>query len=751
MSASLPPDEDARLKTLRSFKILDTMPEREYDGLVEIAKALLEVPIALISFVDQERQWFKAKVGLDLCESSRDVAFCAHALLRPEPLVVPDATKDARFANNPLVTGAFGIRFYVGAPILVEGHALGTVCGIDLVPRQIEGKRIDALIALAGQAGALLTARRQRMRAAESERRFLEFLDNAPMLAFLKDDEGRMQFANRRHAEVFGYEPGAIVGTLDHERMPSELADRFRDFDENVRRTGEPLEQDEIVPLPDGTPSVWHTIKFPIETDGQTWVGGVAVDVTAQRLTERTVQAQKDELEEALSGAEVARAASVHAAARFEQLFEGLPVACVTYGEDGEIREWNAAAQALWGLSADEALLRSVGEIVVGEENRARRAETDRRVFAGETVAGEEWHEILPDGSERWLLTNVFPLRTPTGTVVGAVCASVDITARRLAEAECQNREIRLSTVVESLHEGLTVQDAEGRVTLWNPSAERMFGALLGTNVKEGRGTRWRVLREDGTEFPPEAQPIANALRTGDAQTGVIMGIDVFDGHTRWLSVNAAPLTVEGEAATEAVSSFVDITERLEQERRIEAYSAELEIVNARLEALATTDGLTGLKNHRYFQDWLRRQIELSHASDSPLSLALLDVDRFKLYNDDFGHQAGDAVLQGVARAMEGAVRGIDLVARYGGEEFVIVMPGLSASEAVAAADRVRRAVASLPFPDRAVTASFGVSTLGSELPDAESMIGAADGALYRSKVGGRNRVTHARAGVLTG
>ena len=743
MIAPLPSNEVSRLATLRSFDVLDTPPEREFEGLVEIVKALLEVPIAFVSFVAADRQWFKAKAGLDLCETSRDVAFCAHAILLPEPLIVPDATKDPRFADNPLVTGAPGIRFYAGAPIVVEGHAVGTMCGADLTARKVEPATVDALKALADQAGALLTARRERARAAESERRFFAFLDNAPMLAFLKDDEGRMRFANRRHAGVFQYAPGAIVGTFDHERMPAQLAEQFRKVDQAVREGGRPMEQDEIVPLPDGTPSFWHTIKFPIETDGKLWVGGVAVDVTAQKLAERTMREQKDALEEALGVAEIARAASIQAAARFEQLFEGLPVACFTYGEDGEIREWNAAATALWGIPADEAIMRSVAEIVVGERNRSRRAETDRRVFAGETVAGEEWHETFSDGSERWLLTNTFPLRTPTGSIVGAVCASVDITARRQAEAEVQDREIRLRTVVESLHEGLTVQDAEGRISLWNPSAQRMFGNLVGTNAKDGQGSRWRIVREDGTDFPPEALPIATALRTGDAQTGVVMGVESFDCGTRWLSVNAAPL---GPNATEAVSSFVDITERMEQERRIEAYSAELEVANAQLEGLATTDGLTGLKNHRFFQDWLRQRVE----AGSPLSLALIDVDRFKLYNDDFGHQAGDAVLRGVARAMEGAVRPTDLVARYGGEEFVIVMPGLDAAQAVAVSERVRLAIAALPFPDRAVTASFGISTFGGDLPDAERMIRAADEALYRSKEGGRNRVTHARGAVLT-
>jgi len=132
-AALLPADEPLRLQTLASHEILDTTPDRQFDSLVQLAAEHFAVPISLVSLVDAERQWFKAAVGQTAVESPRETAFCAHAILQPdEILVVEDATQDERFADNPLVTGGPTIRFCAGAPLRAEnGHPLGTLCVAD--------------------------------------------------------------------------------------------------------------------------------------------------------------------------------------------------------------------------------------------------------------------------------------------------------------------------------------------------------------------------------------------------------------------------------------------------------------------------------------------------------------------------------------------------------------------------------------------------------------------------------------------
>lgn len=163
MRAALPSNEIQRINALHKYNILDTLPEQEYQDIAFLASLICETPIAVVSLVDNDRQWFKAKVGVDAVETGRDIAFCAHALLEPDAmLLVPDATRDARFFDNPLVTGGLNIHFYAGAPLVTQdGLALGTLCVLDHVPRQLTDVQREALTALSRQVMAQLERRHQ--------------------------------------------------------------------------------------------------------------------------------------------------------------------------------------------------------------------------------------------------------------------------------------------------------------------------------------------------------------------------------------------------------------------------------------------------------------------------------------------------------------------------------------------------------------------------------------------------------------
>jgi GAF domain-containing protein len=158
----LPHNEAARLEVLRQLSLLDTPPEQEYDDLTHLAAFLCRAPMASITLIDEHRQWFKAKVGLQNSETARNISFCAHAILGSDLFIVPDATQDERFRDNPLVLGDPHIRFYAGMPLnTAEGATIGTLCVIDREPRDLPESSCLALRVLGRQVVAHIQIRRQ--------------------------------------------------------------------------------------------------------------------------------------------------------------------------------------------------------------------------------------------------------------------------------------------------------------------------------------------------------------------------------------------------------------------------------------------------------------------------------------------------------------------------------------------------------------------------------------------------------------
>jgi len=162
-SAPITPNEQARIAALKSYNVLDTLPESDYDSITHLASAIAQVPISLISLIDDERQWFKSHKGLEATETPREYAFCAHAIMNPDKVFkVEDSRLDHRFADNPLVTGDPRVIFYTGVPLVnPEGHALGTLCVIDNNPRKLNDDQIGALKMLGRQVVQLLELRKK--------------------------------------------------------------------------------------------------------------------------------------------------------------------------------------------------------------------------------------------------------------------------------------------------------------------------------------------------------------------------------------------------------------------------------------------------------------------------------------------------------------------------------------------------------------------------------------------------------------
>lgn len=291
-----------------------------------------------------------------------------------------------------------------------------------------------------------------------------------------------------------------------------------------------------------------------------------------------------------------------HANRRFSELFENLPIACFTFDAEGVLHEWNQSAEQLYGYTKAEVLFRSMFEKVFRGDSGVRMGELMRMVLSGSVLCGLESEDHDSEGHRRYVLRSAYPLRGPSGEVVGGLV------------------------------------------------------------------------------------------------------------------------------------SVVDVTERVE-------YEQQLKEMNEKLQSLAITDGLTGLKNHRAFQDFLEQEFQRAVRYGSPLSLILMDVDKFKQYNDTFGHQAGDEVLKRVAEILLSNARQTDFVARYGGEEFVVVLPNTDSDDALCVAERFRSAIEQAEWSLRPITGSFGVATLTDAVQNRQELIEQADQALYQAKHGGRNRV----------
>ncbi len=217
------------------------------------------------------------------------------------------------------------------------------------------------------------------------------------------------------------------------------------------------------------------------------------------------------------------------------------------------------------------------------------------------------------------------------------------------------------------------------------------------------------------------------------------------------------PIRTDGGAPTHYMATLRDVTERKRMEeqigtqlarihgysRQLESQKADLERANARLQALATTDGLTGLRNHRDFHETLEREACTVLRHTSPLPLILLDVDHFKQYNDAFGHPTGDEVLKGVAQILKTHACLSGHAFRYGGEEFALLLPRICVEGATRSAERLRADIQAAQWPRRAVTVSLGIASQRAGARTASPLLDEADQALYRSKGEGRNRVSH--------
>ncbi len=320
MNKTLPHTGEAqRIDALDSYNILDTLPEQDYDAITQLAAYICQTPVALISFVDNERQWFKSHFGIDQTETTREVAFCAHNILDPYgPMVIEDARSDPRFADNPLVTGDPHVVFYAGMPLVdSQGFALGSLCVIDRQARQLSDEQIAALGLLSRQvvslldlrkANNLLTASQElsrmesrdkemtRIALAKSEALFRNLIEEAPVATCLfVGREMVFDIANRPMLDILG-KGDAILGKPLAEALPELAGQPFLGILDEVFTTGIPYEAEGVGAdlVVDGMLDTFYfnfTYKPIRNTAGEVFaIMQMTVDVTKQVLDRRQIE-----------------------------------------------------------------------------------------------------------------------------------------------------------------------------------------------------------------------------------------------------------------------------------------------------------------------------------------------------------------------------------------------------------------------------------------------------------------------------
>ncbi|MGH8503455.1 MAG: PAS domain S-box protein [Gammaproteobacteria bacterium] len=445
-------NETARLAALDRYEILNTAPEPAFDALTRLAARICKAPIAALSLIDGHRQWFKSTIGLDIEQTPRCVAFCAHAISQPEILIVPDALADARFATAPLVTNAPHLRSYAGAPLVTpEGHALGALCVMDRVPRDFDAEQCELLSALAAQAMTQLELRceLQALRPAQDR---LELILNAAGEGICGlDAAGRVMFVNPAATRLLGRTEDELVGKDMHQLIHHSYADGrpcpgARCPILAVLRDGQARKvDDEVFWRGDGTSFPASYVSTPIKTAGQP-SGAVVVfhDVTEAKRSERQLRLITD----------------------------AVPSLIAYVDSTQHYRFNNRAYEAWFKLSRDELLGKHVQEVVGDTAFESIRGHL-QKVLEGHPVSYES-RMAYKTGGTRHTSTSLVPDIDAQGKVKGYVALVNDISARVRA-AEERDRFFTLP-----LHL-MCIVSMEGYFKRLNP----VFETTLGFSQKE--------------------------------------------------------------------------------------------------------------------------------------------------------------------------------------------------------------------------------------------------------------------------
>lgn len=548
MRAPLPEHEERRLSALRRFHIMDTLREQSFDDLAQLAKLICNTSSALITLIDEDRQWFKSCLGLKGTETTRDLAFCAHAILQPTKLlVVNDARRDPRFADHPAVTGEPFIRFYAGAPLVTEeGDALGTLCVVDSEPRQLTQLQTDTLTLLARQVMQLLQLRATNELVRQYAENFHSLSESVPVLIAQLDKDKRYIFGNRKYQEWFGIEPSELLGKTQQQAFGDDYALRTGEL---LRRCyqGEPGHFE--VNLPSGQVlSVDYVPQRDSSAQQKNKVIGVfviATDITKQKQQQLALEQERQKLQESEE--------------RLQTMISNFPGAVYRCENDARwtMLYLSAAVEQLTGIPAEKFIADTISltDITHSDDvpvvyEKVQDALKNNQAF----------HVIYrlqhADGNWRWVEEvgrGVYGLDGELKYIDGFIW---DITVAEEARNATLLSEQKLSTLYNQAPVAIILNNfSDGRFIECNPEFVRMIGYSAG-----------EILRMDYMDLtPPEYEQadkneLQNLLRSGRYGPYEKQYIHK-DGHLIPVLLNG--VLIETPSGEQHIWAFIqDITER---------------------------------------------------------------------------------------------------------------------------------------------------------------------------------------------
>ena len=559
---ALPADEAARLAELERSGLLDSPAEEAFDDFSQLAAQLCDTPIALISLVDERRQWFKSRVGLDACETPREFAFCAHAILANQLFEVPNTLEDARFCDNPLVTEAPHIRFYAGVPLTTSsGHNLGTLCVIDRRPRQLSVPQREGLARLARQVVRLCELRLGMRQQAEQAALQRAILNSAGTAIIATTPSGAISSVNPAAEQLLGYAEEQLLDQAFATTLldPKQLASRGKTLGHKL---GQTIAADFSVLVNkalhgQGESREWTYVRqdgnylpvllsiSAIRDEHDTLLGFLAI---AQDLSQRELAQQRlKQIAAQLPGMVFQALLPKQGTIRFPYASEGIQD---IYGlARGEVRENTEAVLAAIHEddrdSVSQAILHSAREL-------------------------SQWHQEYrvrhPRKGLIWVEGKATPQRQADDTVLwhGVI---TDISERKHEQAELEQQQEMNRRLLEALAEGVVACDAQGQLTLFNPTAQQWHGTDISQLAPEQWGDYYDLFDADGlTPLATARIPLLRALQ-GERVREAEISIVAKDQAPRFVTTNADPLFSPGGRQLGAVAVMHDITERKRIER----------------------------------------------------------------------------------------------------------------------------------------------------------------------------------------